>query len=86
MDQITSLHPIILVKHSPEAKHKVIFREFIDNGDEMYDIYFSDVWSCYIVGLEQKDGSVVVYKNGVRLSTPVRNRRIFDEKYFTEAL
>jgi len=80
------LNPIILMPNT-STKKQVVFHEYVDKEEmEMYDIYFSDVWSCDIVGLEQKDGSVVVYKKGERFRSGCRNRKIFEEKYFVEAL
>mgnify|MGYP005862668477 CR=1 FL=1 len=64
----------------------VVFREFIDNDEDMIDHFLGDVMSNHIVGLEEEDGSVTVYKNGLKLKRPLRNKKIFIEKYFAKAI
>ena len=69
------------------SRNEVVFREYTDNDCEsMSDRYLNDVLSSHIVGLEQKDGSVVVFKNGTKLKRSLRSRKIFEEKYFIEAI
>ena len=73
---------VVPYKKSPD----VVFREYVDSDEDMIDIYLSDVLNGNIVGLEQKDGTVVVYRKNVEVTKPLKNRKIFAEKYFTEAI
>lgn len=77
---------IVVKKYTPRTTD-VIFKEYVDDQDEdMVDKCFSDVLTYPIVGLEQKDGTVVVYKKGQKLTRPLRNKKIFIDKYFTDAI
>jgi len=86
---LTSMNPILMVKpFSQSDKSDVILHEYEPDKDDesLYERYFSDIWTYKIVGIEQKNGTVIVFKNYTKLSRPLRNKQIFIEKYFTEAL
>ena len=61
------------------------FRPFIHDNSEG-DNRIPMVLTYRIVGFEQEDGSVIIFKNGHKLERPLRNKKIFEEKYFTEAI
>lgn len=78
------INPVILFDGLSDGE--VVFHPYIESDEDQVDIYFSDIWTKHIVGLEQKDGSVIVYKNSTKISKPLRNKQIFMKKYFIEAL
>jgi hypothetical protein len=66
---------------------EVVFKNYIhDDNETMTEMYLRYIWTSSIVGLEREDGKVDVFKDGVKLNRPLRNKEIFAEKYFTEAI
>jgi len=57
-----------------------------EDGECLLDANLSYVFRYKIIGIEREDGKVDVYKNSEKLKRPLRNKEIFQNKYFTEAI
>ncbi len=66
-------------------KKEVVFKAYVDCDESMLDIYFGIILGSKIVGLEQKDGSILVF-NDTALDKRCSSKEEFEEKYFMEAL
>jgi len=74
-------HPI------KKGQHGVIFIPYEKLDDETpFEGHMGAIFSHKVCGIEQHDGTVLVFKNNKLLKRPVRNKEIFEKKYFTEAI
>ena len=56
----------------------------MNKGSEF--IRFDMLDKYMIVGLEMKNGEVMVYEDGKMTTGTIKNREAFNEKYFTESV
>jgi len=63
----------------------VVFHSY-ESDENMNDKFLYDLLNARVCGLEREDGMVDVWKKGEQLKRPLRNKQIFKEKYFAEAI
>lgn len=64
------------------------YENFIEdlNNARISNIRFDMLDDYVIVGVEMKNGAVMVYEDGKLIPGTLKNRKEFNEKYFTESV
>ena len=81
----------ITIQRTIMKREGIGFRSYEEFSKELYTgklqhFRFDMLDKYMIVGLEMKNGEVMVYEDGKMTPGTIKNREAFNEKYFTESV